>query len=151
MKKQLFITSLILAVGAAFSIGQQPTDTTLEAVPITTVNILANTTNSTPSAAYFLPRNGQATRLRLTASGVSTAASTSNLVFKFTISIDGTNYTAVSASNIKLTVPIASSLGTTNVVSDWFYLNAVKTIRLDTIENPGAGNVSNMTVFASFN
>jgi hypothetical protein len=155
MKK--YIITLTLAFGLlALSTRSKadPTEFSLESIPTTVTNIAAATTSTNTTMAgikYILPKNGSAMKLGISVKAISTAASTSNLVVKFSVSNDGTNFTAGTASNIKVTVPLASTLGTTNTAFDWFYLPGVRVIAPSVIENPGAGNVSNIVINPSFN
>jgi hypothetical protein len=156
MKKViLFLTSLSLCL-LLFSRADAD-ETTRDIINISpgSTNVVASSTNSTAGGIIYLPENGIAKTLFIQCGVSGTAASTngvsasSNVVFRFVVSVDGTNFTSSSTTPYKVTVPAPA--GTSIVYGgDWFYLPGIRALKHSATENNTLGSLSNSNARGGF-
>lgn len=146
MKKALILILTLLAPFVGWS--AESTHAIMDIAPGVT-NMAANSTNSVGGGAIALPLNGSAKYMFVQARFTGNASSTngptsvSNVVFKFSVSIDGTNFTDGATSNYRFTVPLNGAGSTSG--GDIFYLPGIKKIKSSVIELNG-GTVTNLVI-----
>jgi hypothetical protein len=155
MKKLILITLTSLTALCLIARAQQPNSTAIFDLSPGVTNVAASSTNTTAGSSVLLPMNGIARTLMIQARAAGIPSSTngvsavSNIVFRLSISMDGTNYTDSSTSPYKVTVPAMGF--TTNWNADWMYAPGIRGIRVDRIENNTLGSVSNLLIWGSYN